>query len=281
MSTNCGFSIRIFLPDGNPDSIKIVEKSNWTGVGVVCPRKKFPEAKKRDLFGRSGVYVLFAPPSDDPLPTLYIGEADVVGNRIGGHHRHKGFWTHVVFFVSKDLTINKAHAKYLESRLIELAKKAKKCNLENKEGTKPVNLSEPEIADMQNFLSDMLLIYPILGIDAFNEPLPAIGALELRSKGIVARGDETDAGFTVLKDSQLVLEDTPGIPSRIKSFREELLKTGVIIARENALEFTQNYSFSSPSLASSVVLARASSGLNNWVDKEGRTLREIQKLQAE
>ena len=26
-----GFSIRIFLPDGTPDGLKLVEKSNWSG----------------------------------------------------------------------------------------------------------------------------------------------------------------------------------------------------------------------------------------------------------
>jgi len=26
-----GFSLRIFMPDGNPDGLKIIEKYNWTG----------------------------------------------------------------------------------------------------------------------------------------------------------------------------------------------------------------------------------------------------------
>lgn len=30
-----GFSIRIFLPDGTPDGLRLVEKSNWTGRGIV------------------------------------------------------------------------------------------------------------------------------------------------------------------------------------------------------------------------------------------------------
>src|SRR4051812_30689086 len=31
-----GFTIRIFLPDGIPDGLRIVEKSNWTGRAVIC-----------------------------------------------------------------------------------------------------------------------------------------------------------------------------------------------------------------------------------------------------
>ena len=40
------FSIRIFLPDGTADGVRIIEKSNWTGVGLVVPRSLVPEAKK-------------------------------------------------------------------------------------------------------------------------------------------------------------------------------------------------------------------------------------------
>jgi hypothetical protein len=40
-----GFSLRIFLPDGSPDGLRLVEKSNWTGRGIVCPRPLFPTAR--------------------------------------------------------------------------------------------------------------------------------------------------------------------------------------------------------------------------------------------
>ena len=42
-----GYSIRIYLPDGTADGLKIVEKSNWSGRGVVCPRALFAESKSR------------------------------------------------------------------------------------------------------------------------------------------------------------------------------------------------------------------------------------------
>jgi hypothetical protein len=42
--------------------------------------------------------------------------------RAGSHLRTKEFWTRVVFFTSKDDNITKAHVKYLEARLVELAR---------------------------------------------------------------------------------------------------------------------------------------------------------------
>ena len=51
-------SIRIFLADGSPDGIRVIEKSNWTGRAVVASRTQLPEALERDELTRPGVYVL-------------------------------------------------------------------------------------------------------------------------------------------------------------------------------------------------------------------------------
>jgi hypothetical protein len=34
------FFIRVFVPTGDPDGLRIVQKSNWPGVGVVFNRTK-------------------------------------------------------------------------------------------------------------------------------------------------------------------------------------------------------------------------------------------------
>ncbi len=52
------FSIKIFLANGSPDGLRIVEKTNWTGVALCFPRIAFPDVKARDLFDPPGVYVL-------------------------------------------------------------------------------------------------------------------------------------------------------------------------------------------------------------------------------
>src|SRR4051794_18614545 len=80
-----GVSIRIFLADGLPDGLRVVEKSNWTGRAVVCPRSRFPEAKSRPEFERTGVYVLRGPSEAGDLPTLYVGEGDPTLPRLEQH----------------------------------------------------------------------------------------------------------------------------------------------------------------------------------------------------
>ena len=71
-----GFSIRIFLADGSPDGLKIVEKSNWTGKGVVWPRALFGDAKKRAEFQKTGVDLLLGSGTESGLPQAYLGEGD-------------------------------------------------------------------------------------------------------------------------------------------------------------------------------------------------------------
>jgi hypothetical protein len=37
------FSLRIFVADGDPDGLRIVDKSNWIGKALVCPRALLPQ----------------------------------------------------------------------------------------------------------------------------------------------------------------------------------------------------------------------------------------------
>src|SRR5438270_10760444 len=144
-------SIHIFLADGQPDGLRVVEKPNWTGLAIVCPRSRFPEVKAIDEFARefdhAGVYVLSGPSEDGDLPTVYVGEGDPTRPRLEQHYRQKDFWTSVIVFTGKNL--NKAHIQYLESRLVSLARNAKRCVLDN--GNNPLlpTLSIPDTAAME------------------------------------------------------------------------------------------------------------------------------------
>src|SRR5688500_15768112 len=154
------FSIRIFLADGTPSGLKFVEKSNWTGVGAVCPRPRFSSVKGRKEFARAGVYVLIGPSDASGIPQAYIGEGDPVRTRLEDHHSKKDFWTVTLFFTSKDSNLNKAHIEFLEHRLIAIAKDAKRCKLENGNSPSAPSLSEAESADVEAFLEEMLLCFP-------------------------------------------------------------------------------------------------------------------------
>jgi hypothetical protein len=275
-----GFSIRIFLPDGSPDGLRIVEKSNWTGCGIVCPRPLFPEAKSRDEFDRTGVYVLLGPPQEGELPEIYIGEGDPIRQRLERHQAEKDFWTSAICFTSKDSNLNKAHVQYLESRLIELASGAKRSKLHNGNVPKLPSLSEADIADAETFLAEMLLCFPVLGVSIFEKPekpKPQAVKLMIKKKGIHATGYESAGGFVVQKGSGVVKKETECLSPTIRKTRSDLLKNNVVIPKGIAWQFSQDYEFSSPSMAAAFVLARTSNGRTEWRTPDGKTLKELQE----
>ncbi|MEY3852445.1 MAG: hypothetical protein RI910_1425 [Verrucomicrobiota bacterium] len=266
------YSLKIFLPEGDPDGVRTIEKSNWTGHGLVFPRALLSEAKKRKELKRTGIYVLVGQDEDSALPHVYIGEGDPVLGRLESHFVKKDFWTMCVSFTSKDESLNKAHIQYIESRLVELAGHAKRCVLEN--GNKPdqPSMSESDMADAETFLSEMLLCFPALGLGMFTrsaaKATTASNHLVMSAKGVKAQGQEMPNGFLVKAGSFAVIEDTPAIPERIRNLRQYLVKEGVLSPDGNAYVFKQDYLFGSWSAAASAVLARSASGPFNWKAKE-------------
>ena len=165
------FTIRIFVPDGDPEGVRVIDRMNWTGLGVVFPRDKWSSIKQRKEFLQTGVYILSGY-QDEELPTLYIGETDDLRGRIDSHCQSKGFWDRAIVFTAANNCLNKAHVRWLEHALLERAAKAKQSHLDN--GTAPPEpaLSEAERADTEAFLQEILQILPLVGLRAFEMPKP-------------------------------------------------------------------------------------------------------------
>lgn len=274
------YSIRVFVPDGDPDGLRLVERSNWTGVGVVFKRTGYKQAASRPEFDRTGIYVLVGSSEDSTLPTIYIGEGDPVKNRLNQHYSKKDFWDWAVFFVTKDSSLNKAHVKHLESRLLELAKAAKQSKLDNTGSSLPPTLSEVETADVESFLLDMLSILPLLGLSVFEKTESKTNLeqelLHIKAKGASARGYEDAKGFVVLKGSQMVEQPVPSLDKYSVATRNDLIDQGVVAKEGKHFVFTQDQVFSSPSKAGAVVTGRSTNGRDEWKSEDGTTLKQMQ-----
>jgi len=271
----------MFMPDGDPEGLRLVTRSNWTGIGVVFSRGEFPEVKKRDEFSRTGVYILVGQSDENELPIVYIGEGDPVLRRLEEHYRERDFWTWGVFFVTTDSSLNKAHGQYLETRLVAISQTAKRCLLENKQTPQKASLTEWESADMEAFLEDILLILPLLGLDICTLPKRPRRKgqliLYLKSKGIEATGFENKEGFVVLKSSQAYGSEVTSCHRYIVNLRTDLVSQNVLTKDGRHFVFTQDYTFNSPSTAAGVVQGRSANGRLDWQDASGRTLRAIQE----
>ncbi|GAB3471129.1 DUF4357 domain-containing protein [Polaromonas eurypsychrophila] len=66
--------------------------------------------------------------------------------------------------------------------------------------------------------------------------------------------------------------------------RQELIANGVLVPESgnagSPYRLTQDYVFSSPSTAAAVLLGRSANGGIEWKDSIGRTLKELQALEA-
>ena len=277
-----GFSIRIFLPDGVADGLKIVEKSNWSGRGVVCPRALFVDNKSRDEFVRTGVYVLIGPSESGDVPTVYIGQGDPVRPRLESHYAKKDFWTTTVFFVSKDENLNKAHIGYLESRLITLAKEAKRAAMDNVNAPVLPSMSEMDIADAEGFLDEVLLCLPILGVNVFMKPVTVSrrGQLRLKGKDASGSGFESPEGFVVLSGAKARVEEVASVHKFVTALRNGLVDRGIFVTDGKQYRLTQDYTFNSPSQAAAALMGRNANGRIEWRDSKGVTLKEIQERSA-
>jgi hypothetical protein len=163
------FTIRIFVPDGDPEGVRLIDRMNWTGLGIVFPRSKWSEVRQRPEFTRAGVYILVGYQEDD-LPTIYIGQADGVRNRIEAHYQNKDFWDWGIIFVSNSGGLNRAHVTWLEYALVNRATATRRCQLDNGNAPQEPGLTEAEKADTQAFLKEIFQILPLVGLRAFEFP---------------------------------------------------------------------------------------------------------------
>lgn len=158
------FTIEIFSTTGDPQGVRIIQKSNWSGVGVVFPRESIAEVIKEDHAKRPGVYILVGDLAEE---TVYIGEADPVATRLKQHLQKD--WSWGVFFVDSH-GLGKTEVQFLESELVRIAQENDSSILMNKNIPSKPNMSRQSQAAATVFLNEMLLILPMIGIRAFTAP---------------------------------------------------------------------------------------------------------------
>lgn len=67
-----GYTIRIYVADGDPEGVRVIDQMNWTGTGLVFPRALWSRVKSRKEFDRAGVYILvgYGEGDDTDLPRI-------------------------------------------------------------------------------------------------------------------------------------------------------------------------------------------------------------------
>lgn len=277
-----GKSIRLFLIEGEPSGRWKCELSNWTGVAYKIPRSMLSKCSDRADLDYAGVYFLIGRTDDQAREKIYIGESEDVLYRLNQHIQSGGRewqdWSDCVVFTSKDNQINKAMIKYLESSLYDLAVAADRAEVTNGNRPRKSSLSEPDAAEMNEYLENLRLLMGTLGYRFLEPSIPKsarerdVFHLGGGRSSYDAKGMVVDEGFVVLKGS--VISDGIADSFRTKGYnvlRERLISEGVIENRT----FVKDHLFSSYSAASSVVKGLDSNGWLDWKNGEGKSLDDL------
>jgi hypothetical protein len=297
-----GKQIRIYLADGTSTGIRHAEITNWSGQALACPRLRFSELKDWDEIKRPGVYFLFGTNEESGDDAVYIGESEVVLDRLSTHLTGKDFWSELIAFTSKDDNLTKGHVKYLESRLIQLALSANRYHVTNTASPQLTALPRADRDAMEEYLISVRALLGVLGhrvLDPYTQPvhIPAPSdntaampvqpveskVLDSRSGmfapvvfnlhigGIGATAERTDEGLVVLAGSEAATTAQGSLSGGYRALREKLLASSTLEPANGKLRFTKDQLFSSPSQAAAVLVGYAINGRDAWRLKDGTT----------
>jgi hypothetical protein len=276
-----GKTIKIFLIDGEPNGRMSCELSNWSGKAYKIPRIKIKDCSDRDDLTSTGVYLLFGK-DDVGKDQVYIGEAESILKRLNQQLTQKDFWNEAIVFISKDENLNKAHIKYLENRLHDIAKSANRYTVDNSIVPTQSSISESDRAEMEEFIEYIKMLVNTLGHKVFDEkrefkPIQKQESFFIKAaRGADGQGEPTSDGFVVFKNSKAASTIVNSMTPNFIIYRQKLIDEGVLVNKGEYFEFSDDYIFSSPSTAAVMVMGRNANGLTEWKNKDGKTLKEFE-----
>lgn len=294
-----GRTIQLFLVDGKPTGLRKATIHGWTGLLFVSGASAFGDLTAREEVDRTGVYILSGPdPEKSGATRVYIGSGNSVAERIKQSALKRDFWETAITVTTSDDDLSKGHAEFLEARLIEQTSQAGRVVLDN--GTQPDTsrrrLPEADVANMEQFLANLRIILPVIGLDMLKPQPRAVTQtakpveerttgdvqFEIRHKsGVQATAVEEDGEFIVLEGSE-ARRETGYTEHSYTELKEKLIADGVLSEHGiDKLRFSKPWSFKSPSAAAAIVLDRSSNGRIEWkVEGSKQTYHDWQQTQA-
>lgn len=278
-----GKTIELYLVNGTADSIVTAELSNWNGMAIKIPRIEVQSCNRNEIT-QAGVYFLFCK-EDDGTDSVYIGESENVKERLVQHIRdyqadkEKFYWTTAVIFTGRDL--NKTLIRYLEDKLVGIAKTCKRYKVLTKNTYINTVTKESDRAVMGEFIDDIKIVINALGYKVL-EPLIQPDSentsednplLYISTGSAKATGKTTTEGFVVLRGATIN-----------EKINAKSVNKGIVKLRDQAFEeekvkdliTTEDMLFSSSSAAADFILGYSVSGPKTWKDKNGTSLKEIE-----
>lgn len=274
-----GKTIQIYLPDGNPRSIRIAEITSRTIQSIFIPRSRLKYVSERSELKNVSIYFLIGNPDQESKSRLYIGEAENCLNRLEQHHKGKDFWNIAIAIISKTQYFTKTHVKYLEWYCLKQAKLADRYKIDNSIFPSEPYTPENVQADLIDYFDTIKVLVSTLGHPIFDQlTKPSRRQLLVcQTKDINAEGEYTEEGLIVFEGSEAKLNESTSASQWIKNLRTQLIEEKILEQDGNKYTFSTNYIFSSPSAAAATILGYSANGWRTWKYEDGRTLEEVNR----
>ena len=291
--------ISIRLENENNTSIKVINIIGRTIKMISFLRsaysfvkdsyKKDPDSYPDYDLSRPGVYMLFS----EDNKSIYIGESDNVLQRLNKHYstdEKTEYWVKTMVFVADgNYPLNISQIKYIESKLMEYARsvsqvKIVEIKLKNIVSSLLPNISINDRVVADNFLTDIISITKILGLDYFDVSKTLITPEEIAQKEIFTfSGKKHDAkliidgdSFVVLADSKFAKEENRSLRQGYIDRRNLLLENGQLIDDGKYYVAVKNIPFETASEAACVVCGGSANGKIKWKNKTGDTIKDLE-----
>lgn len=262
--------LEIIFHNGEPEGIRIYMRHLSTIKAFVIPRLYLSEAKKLTGVDNPGVYFLINDETGS-LSKIYIGQTRNGISRLDDHNSKKDFWNKAILFLadSQHFTLNIISG--LEKYAIQKAIDANRYQVDNKTVPK-YQISEYDLPQVEEIYEEIEFIMGTLGFrmgDSSNQKF-----FKTSRRGIVARGTYSGESFDIHPGSEIDMSKPVNIVS-YNAKRQECIKDGTIVEKDNKYYFTKIVSFKTPSGASDFVLGGSTNGWVEWKDENGKTLDSI------
>ncbi|MGE7365987.1 GIY-YIG nuclease family protein [Desemzia incerta] len=282
---NKAITIQMFYPTGDTRGFRIAEVTNTIIEALLVPRKELEQIlSTREELKSSGIYFLFGKDTDDINKKVeaYIGESEVLCDRLRKHNKEKDFWDVAVVFISSNQRwqLNKADIKHLEHVSYNKAMEARRYSL-NQTIPKLSEVTEAREADLNALIEIIEILLSALGYPLFKALVTKEEKSDkneqifyMTSRNSDAKGIYTNEGFVVLSGSKITTKEKG--QSFNKNHLLVELKDNRILNEEG--EFKEDFLFSSPSTAASIIGKAKFNGWTVWKNKLGKTLDEIYRI---
>lgn len=270
--------------DGDVAGRWICTLAGRTTKAYRIPRSLYKKCSDIEELKRPAVYLLFGDEDGSGRPVVYVGETEDAYNRLKNHEDKKDYWSEAAIFISQDDHFNKAHVKYLEARLYDIASEVDRYAVMNTQKPTSAAIAIDEQAEMEDFIDNVTVITfgmghkvfePLVKKDSATDDLTSkqVFYIKTNNNSVNAKMIRAVEGYVVLKGSKIRESTAKSMPSGSKKKRERLISDGTI---KKGI-FMRDELFLSPSSASNLVTGNNTSGNRRWKTEDGVTLGEIIK----